>query len=707
MRKLFVAILLLLDGAGCNLHHQTSNEHEVNNGKLQIIGAYNQVVRWRRESENSDILPDITIVHALGGNYDLIKPLLSNITAKQQELRFYSDIPMWDEIPNWVKASEAYYSLLQTIMSTNSGVEIDMETCGSFLNSQAVFPDQNDILNYVKDPSNSIKPAGKLFKKYLKNFKNKQQFEKNMKILVKKNKVNDALDEVHKLSQFYLKSNWTGNIESMCESGLLDFKALIALDESLQENLSEDDTCNPRFIITNMSLESALNHLDEALADNILMNSVFVDSEATLITEQYDLLKKVSQNSLALLSMRNVRDMIIGNTEVRLCDNCNCKMQYKILKFQNSIQQIRNILPSYGSLCKESWDNIEDDLNNIDDWQTHKKYLEEHISQIPGIDDVFEIFSTSMVIYQQKAFVGVPFTDLPVKFGIWLVATHLFSYDTCQQFRDVQILNLLLEQYSKTYYMLDFNSLDKCGLLPTTDTEASIIMPIILKQMIMYDMYRKYNFEDLVLKLKTTGGSSTTYNEYESVLYLYFNSLLSEMLSVERHRFKDYVDSFPYYWPARQQLFWEDNNVFYTTHFLEACANCDILYTHKATIEHQRVQFMNYAEGRHYPFTYEQEIYATARQKYLARDESAFSECQDSVEIDFKYYLDSMEEVLLSDYMNTTVVFGAFKWTLGLEPSDDWNQQKLHSAIIYPINDVYNLYDNLYTRIQGGNWVVQ
>ena len=702
MRKLFVAVLLLLDGAGCI--NQTVNEHEVNNGKLQIIGAYNQVVRWRRESENSDILPDITIVHALGGNYDLIKPLLSNITAKQEELRLY--IESADDIPMWVKASTAYYSLLKAIMSTNSEVEIGMGTCGSFITSQAVFSDEHSILNYVKDPSNSKKPAGKLFKEYLKNFKNEQQFEKNMKILVKKNKVNDALDGVHMLSQIYLKSNWTGNEESMCESDLSDFKALIALDESLQENLSEDDVCNPRLLITNISLESALNHLDEALADNILMNSVFVDSEATLITEQYDLLKKVSQNSLALLSMRNVRDMIIGNTEVRLCENCNCKMQYKILKFQNSIQQIRNILPSYGSLCKESWDNIEDDLNNIESMQIHKEYLEKHISQIQGIDDVFEIFSTSMIIYQQKAFVGVPFKDLPVKLGIWLVATHLFSYDTCQQFRDVQILNLLLEQYSKTYYMLDFNSLKKCGLLPSTDTEDSIITPILLLRMILYDMFRKYNFEDLVLKLKTTGGSSTTYNEYESVLYRYFYSLMDEELSVEPHQFKDYVDSFPYYWPASEQLFWEDNNVFYTTHFLEACANCELLYTHKATIEHQRVQFMNYAEGRHCPLTYEQEIYATARQKYLARDESAFSECQDSVEIEFKYYLDSLEEVVLSDYMNTTVVFEAFKWTLGLDPSDDWTPQKLNIAIIYQINDVYKIYDNLNIRLQTGNWVV-
>ena len=242
--------------------------------------------------------------------------------------------------------------------------------------------------------------------------KNKKELKMSSKKLSKE-EISVVLKEIQQLHVEYLEKRWVNDQKAMCEPDLPDLKALLALEEWLVQYIVEKDECISRIQSRNQkySLEMALQNLDVALADKKLLRVVFEKAEVKAITDEYDYLKLINQGNMALLSLASVLDIVSGVVNIRgSCDNCTCEILTKVMKLKHSIERIRAVIPT-----------------NIWECEVYSSYI-------------FEVFRTKMTNYYRKPYTGIPFTEMPVKHGFWWIATHLFQYENCEQFTQVQIL---------------------------------------------------------------------------------------------------------------------------------------------------------------------------------------------------------------------------------------------------------------------------
>lgn len=673
---MFAVVLSFLNLFGViecdNLYIQSQEELEINKVKVQLIGAYNQVLRWRRYSEDIDWFPDMSIVQFIGGDYHLLDTHLTDITEMAGELEFYLDTI--DEVPMKYKASARYYSFLSDKLSKYLPEE-RRETCASWFSSVKLVSDKNNLFDYVNEPSNKQKPAGKLISKYFKNSKNERQFQKKLGDVIEKGKLAGILKEVFDMGREYLNSSFVEDPEGICASGLTDFIVLFELEDKLQDKLTDRDNDCPQGMLNaemNMSFASALKNLDELLVDGELVNYVLAEADANKILTQYKYLKRVSQNPLSLLSLASVRDMVTGILSVGECNKCNCKMVNKVHKLKKSLQRIRNILPSRGGQCIDSWKEVVTDATSeftaIEKLRQSKDSLLSIIEHIQGIDDVFEIFSTNLESYFRKPYIGIQYTDMPTKHGLWWLATHLMSYKSCQEFTQVQIIRALLEKYSVAYYTVDINAFNQCKLLPTVDTEDSVIMADQMKAMKLYDMYRKFNFEDLSKALNYGNRiRSVTENAYELTLWLTFNTLAKKELSLDPDDYETEIQTFMEFSVLGEQNKRIEMDTFGQTHTLmEKCGSCEIYYIQKTITELTMNQLMNYDDGRIYPISYEKDIFTKQFSQIIERDHDALSQCQDSINDQLDLYKESTHAVLSSNMMKDHDVFQKYLTYVGM-----------------------------------------
>ena len=692
----FVLFLLIAE-VGCNL--QTPNEQEVNNAKVQIIGAYNQVARWRQAQDESDMLPGIAMTHVLGGEYHLLEQTIANITAKEEKLRSNSA----EDVSMRISSNAKFYSLLRA--SIMSAAPERRGTCGSWIDPKHLVPVLKNLFKYVRDTSNKKKPAGKLITKYLPRTEDKLHLMFDLSWIVDK-KAKKMLKEVQELITNYLNADLTGYAEEPCQSDLPDFKALIFLDERLKLNIFDDKQCIKRIVYQYISLETALKNLDEAIADEELLYAAFYSEHVHLITEQYDLVKRLTQNSLAMLSMSFIRDLIIRKVEIRFCADCGCSLQNRIIKFQNSIDKIRSLLPSPGIQCEEIWDEMEvnGEMSAGDYLRLYKVPLMHAVKKIQGIDDIFKIFSTRIDVYYRKPYIGIPFSDIPVKHGLWWLASLLLPFENCQQLKEVQIIRNLLEQYSTTYYQVDLISFEQCGLFPAVVTEDSVVLAGIRKSMKEYGVYRKFSFGQLS-ELEFTGSSN---NKYEDTLYYIFRGgLTSSELSLDPRDYKKYIKGIILNWIANQGDFLscEITAAAHQSYLSEKCASCDIQFFIKAVLELTMNEIMNYAEGRIYPTSYEKEIYLEARREILEKETSAFSKCQESAQEDVQLYLENFWKIMLSNSMKNPDVSAAFLTSRGHNASK-WDQEsivelRMENSLITP--ELHDFYSDVEFQLAKGN----
>ena len=380
--------------------------------------------------------------------------------------------------------------------------------------------------------------------------KNKKELKMSSKKLSKE-EISVVLKEIQQLHVEYLEKRWVNDQKAMCEPDLPDLKALLALEEWLVQYIVEKDECISRIQSRNQkySLEMALQNLDVALADKKLLRVVFEKAEVKAITDEYDYLKLINQGNLALLSLASVRDIVSGLVNIRgSCDNCTCEILTKVMKLKHSIERIRAVIPTNIWECEVYSSYIplvDSDINPAEYLMRHRKSLTKNIAEIDRIDEIFEVFRTKMTNYYRKPYTGIPFTEMPVKHGFWWIATHLFQYENCEQFTQVQILRQILERYSKSYYYIDHSTLEKCGLLPSVDSEDSFIMANKIKSLLSYTMLRTFNFKEMVFDLEVGGAQTTdSQNCYEISLWNQFCYLVDEKLSFDPNYYRQFLVNF-------------------------------------------------------------------------------------------------------------------------------------------------------------------
>ena len=679
-----VLLLVVVCRSECALLHDTSTLELV-----QVIGAYNKVKRWSPRSEVGDDLLDDTIFNVLGGE-NVSKQMFNDIIIRAENLE--SHIDSEKEIPMRITASAAYYSALRTFIKNAPGMQ--RGTCGTWIEPKHLIAGQSDLFNYVMDASNQDKPVAKLIEKYVKGFKTKRELRHKLRKIGEEIRVEFALNEVHEVREEYLKLKWFDNPAEECESEKPDLKALVALQIELIDNTSHNDECHPTTLNTMESFKSALISIGEALSDYELLNALFTKAEIQRITEQYGSLKKVSKNALGILSLAAVRDIITEEMGVKECNltnywsdavpACSCRLQYRVSRFQNSLQRIRKIIPPQLSQCNASWNDFRLDTRDtglLVYFKQNKEYLMNEVNQIQGIDAIFEIFSGKTEFYYRKPYTGIPYADVPVKHGLWWLATFFFRYETCQQFISVQKLGHLLEMYSSIYYWMDFIVLDRCGLLPTITVDDSVIMANERNSMILYDMYRTFYYEDLVITLELADPSTVTENGYELVLWILFQSLTNTQLSLDPKDHEQALKTFlEFSVQGIQNENLEGDMIVKQLHLFNTCASCDVLSNIKATIDIIYIKLMNYDDGRLLPFSFEKEVYVKARSDVTERDRSVLSNCLDSVEEQFELYKESSRAVFTSNLMNDPAALNTYMSFVGFE-GISWTPQKVLQAV--------------------------
>ena len=678
----YVVHFVLIIGVGCDLYKQFPLEIENSERKLAILSHYNEVIRWRRNS-CIDRLPDTATVHFLGGDIDQIYMLLPKITENIKDLK--SEINYQGETPMWVAVSIRYYLLVQFIMKGFKVSWMREWTCGSLISPEELVPDQGNLFTYVNNPSNKDKKPTIFIKKYLKTFKNEEELKNNIDRLKKKGKVTEALSELREVVEYFFKLTWFGKHDVDCKENIPGIKALIAIEYRLLETLP-DDKCFPRLLNENISLDSALKNVDEVFADEEILHAMYKDWAVELFREEYVGLRKITTNRLALLTLECVRSLVMDYVLLDpwdQCKNCDCRMLDRITEFRNSILRIEKIIPGYGMQCKESWLEAEKKLKKTDKIrkrteknrkktpeQTLFEYLVENkssliekIKQIPGIDGVFEIFSTEMEYYFRKPYIGIPFSDMPIKHASWLIASHLFDYDNCQQFIDVQILRQRLESYSDMFYYVDSSSLDQCGLLPTTDTEDSMIMTVSRQDIIQYDMARTYNYTEILAIQYRDWNMGFTENYYEFYLSAVFDMDIELSADEIEKRVNYYLRNFELHGDDK---YLENNAI---SSFEWGNLSCEFNYIIAAMKEYHMVKYMNFIEGRLYPFSYEKDILTKSRNKLAERDRAALSGCRD-VDTTFEAYKKLTKNVLSLDMMQDPDIFSMYTTYMEVEELD-------------------------------------
>ena len=674
----FVLFSLLQDNSD-------SKDTELYKNRLAVIGLYNRIVRWTRESEEfgvkeGQLSPEAAVLYILGGDFHLLEPFMPEILEKKAQMQVIANITT-TEVSLATQSSLEFYSAIHLMVSNKSYGKFTSAgnvTCGSFLSfSQSnLTPNKTHIFNYINVKSSKNKPVGQLIQGYFNKMKSESQLDRNIRDLIEKEQIADALLEIYDLGVKYLGTKKIDVTENFCESNLLDFKVLLALEEQLFLNMDMFDDCLLKLEDEqNPTLELALKYLDTSLADEQLLIAAFPLIDVENVMESYWGLKRVSQNILGLFSLPFVRDLIIGKTVINLCDECTCTLQGKIVKLRKSIGRIKSSLPLGGTMCSDSWDDKTHIPTNIKDFLMHdKEFLLNDIRNLEQIDDIYEVFNSRMKQYYRQPFIGIPFANNPAKRGLWWLASHFFSYENCEQFTEVQRLRKSLERYAEIYYLFDESLFNQCGLLTVTEPIESLMLAIQLSSMTYYELYRRFDFVDLVTELKILNieYSLVNPNIYQRITSYWFNHFNNDpALSVSQVKYKAFVvERFvqDYIFDDYQSLledFYKDKLKI----FLDNCGTCEVANYYKKIIDVEYISLVNYAEGRIDLQTYEKDIYFTAKKKAVKRDSSVRlnAGCENSLDEQFFHFKESARRFFGLEEFKDPDVFNLFLTSNGME----------------------------------------
>ena len=659
-------IIVILSSGG----HSSSSKAEENNLKIEVAGAYNNLVRWRK-NDVTDLLPDVIIIHIMGGDYQLLDPHFTEILETEEKLR--TQIESTNEVPMRTQAASAFYSLVVK-MITDFGYSITKGgTCGSWVDTEHLFPSLDNFFSYIEDSENKDKTAYIMIKTTLKKFGTEKGLKQSLNALKKMKKILTALDDTRKIKDEYLERTWTEEPAYVCKSDLVDFKALVALEDHILEHIPHDD-CN---LISStdkidLTFEGALKILDISLEDEELINDVIHQSATQQTLDDYKVIKLLTKNPLALLSITTVRDIISGFLTVGKCESCNCKRRHKALPLHHSVNRIRNIFPSAVNECKDNWVTI---------IMRHNLFF--FLIDIQGIETLFEAFAASGYMWYYKPYVGISYSEMPVKHGIWWTASHILPFDTCERFYYAQILRDLLEKVSRQLtYRIDRKAFDQCGILPSIETHDSLLMIEKKRNMIYYDMIRKFNPSDISIFFRLPRSSETPFG-YESALNLYFKYFRDEELSLDPEDNENMINTFTTYWIEKESI-WGLPAVYRSqaNTLRKSCPTCEFYSFFKAIFETYVIATMNYDEGRIHPFSFEQERYSEERSKVINQDTEALSGCP-SKRDNFITLVQSDRALLSSELMQKP---DAFKLYLGYLYREESFEFFTPQSIVYQID---------------------
>ena len=624
-----------------------------NRQKIQVAGAYNNLVRWRR-NDDTDSLPDIIIIHIMGGDYQLLDPHFTEILETEENLRI--QIELTNEVPMRTQAAGAFYTLVvKMIKDFGNSRTIKIGTCGSWIATEDNFPILYNFFNYINESGNKYKKAYEMVEKELGSVGTEFELKSNLKTLAKKKKISFILDETRKLITEYLERTWTEDPDYVCKSDLLDLKALVALEDNILEYMPKED-CKPRSFTEqiDLSFESALKILNNEFADEVLMEAIFKKIDIKVLSDGFKFIKEITENPLGLLATYTVKDIIMNDIKIGACENCNCKFRQKALHVINSMKRIKDILPDKVKKCKDNWFNMDIKDNFLS-----------YIEDIPGTDDIFETFSTKMYLWFLKPFIGIPFTEMPVKLALWWMLSYLLPLDTCDQFYDVQILRDYLEVYAlDTIYLEDLDAMDQCGMLPTINMDDSLAMVLMRQNMLVYEMLRKINYDDFGAIFGLSESSMTPIG-YEGYLKIYFDAFRDKELSLNRIDHRSSVQKFAKMWDSSEMMVQLPGMM--SRHADKAnnmCGNCEMRAYQKGISQLELAAIMNHEEGVIYPLAYEKYTYTEERDKIIERDMEALSECP-SEEINLITWVNSLLAILETDFMKKSGVFKKFKNYVG------------------------------------------
>ena len=674
-------ILFILQAAEGTFHGNSTNLEE-NYYKVQITGAYNEMVRWTEVSPTNP-MTDIIIIHIIGGDYHHLTYYWSDILEAEER---YRKIVESTEIGVSMKmqSKAKFFSLVVTIVELFGNSETKTGTCSSWIYSDKRLPDQNKFLKYIENQENEFKTAYLVIKKYVNFDDTKLDSKIRLRAQTKKRKLTAALNETQQLIAEYLMRNWTGVADYVCKSDQLDFMALVAFEDHLLEYIDNDDCDLGQWKeIIDLSFVFALHILDKGISvHEELINTVIENSASTQsLSDQSKQTKVLTNNPLGLLAGDLVQNIISRNVIMKNCENCNCKDQYLTLQLQQALERIRGILPPNIMECK-----------HYDDW--HKMRAKEnimgHIKDVPEIDVIFEVFSTTMHWSYAKPYIGIPFSEMPVKNALWWIASHMLTFEKCEQFYDVQHLRVLLEEEAfNLYYMPDRYALPHCGILPSVNVDDSLMMTSIRKEMYLYDTLRNAN-SDALSNIVGTPGVQVTPIRYEGLLGERFNAFRRRKLSLNPQNYNKLVeDLFMDIWMGDE--FNSNMKNFVLLHeqrvntVLDSCNSCAMMYIIGAISQYDMISFMNYAEDRIYPFSYEQDRYQDSRNKTILRDKRALSRCPE-YETNLSNWFLTYSYVFTTRFMEIPGVWETYLSYMDLEsdvivPKSEWMKNKTNNEI--------------------------
>ena len=648
----------------------TQADIDENNLKVKVAGAYNKLVRWRRNND-TDLIPAVIITHLMGGDYHLLEPYYD-------EIHFQSQL-LWGETENEVsmsrKAVGEFYQLVAEMVASNFDNYLSRKyTCGAWINTENLFFGMDKLFNYMNDSENKDKTVYLLIKTVFKKFRTEKELEKSLVSLKKKKNITTALDDIRKLKDDYLERTWAGFPDYNCKKHLSDFKALVALENRILEYISYND-CNLKSH-TNFSFEAALVVLGRALADEEIINTI--NHTATQqASDEYRSIKLFTNNPLALLSITTVREIISGYRTLGLCTICNCKLSHKFLQLIYSINSIKKILIS---------SEVNECIVNLNSYMNSTHYETDYygfLHDIQGIDDILELFSPAMYPLHQKPYIGIPYSEMPAKHGLWWVALHYLHFDTCYQFFYALFLQTEMERKSQKYiYDVDKKAFDQCGILPTTDTYDSLVMMETKRNMVYYDMIRKVNISGIGNYFHLGKSLSTPFG-YESALHYYYDNFRDKELSLDPEAHQITIDIFTKSWivldrimdipyPLISQIEELDNN----------CGTCEFYSFIKSLREMYITAAMNYDEGRILPFPFEQEAYSAERKKVISQE--ALSRCP-SQKDNYITLIESNKVLYSSDLMQKRE---AFELYLGYQFSKEAQDNTTPQILVAQLDSV-------------------
>ncbi|KAL5247576.1 hypothetical protein ACHWQZ_G019445 [Mnemiopsis leidyi] len=626
------------------------------------------------------------------------------------ELKIYMDMTA-DDVPMEYNATAALYTKLKEMErkyvksvgimqgGKKSGV------CRDWIELDNITPEDQNIFDYLKvnnhlsDSTNKKKSAYKVIKKHLKKVTTEKKLAKKLKKL-KNPKVKKALEEISDFGKDYLKSSWVNEIEHKCGQDLAGIKALVAVESRMIDIADED--CSDGILNrgTSISLERALQDIASVLGNQEFLEQILVnatDASAT-VAEFNDMRKINNDSSLAVLSLPNVRKIILHQIELKSCESCDCKTNRRLKAFKNAIDRIKEAIPSIGQ-CKDIWNQIETQFMNIKSndvisaeyFVQNKKTIMANTSNIAGIDDVLDFINTEIPMFIRKSYINLPYNEAPIKHGLWWVGLFMLPYENCQQFAEAQLLRKLAEEFSMLFYFNRNVILDRCGVIPAVDAMDSYVMANKALSFVSYNMVIAYPTGLQNITSSQQVESEITANAQEIQILLSFAAIKSRTLDLDPKTHGSNLESM-FQMNLQMDSFSELKTVQSSYVTFQNCPTCEFYRKYVSTADFITMLYLNYYEGRKYPFSYEKDLYSQMRGE-LVNDSQKLQNlgCLDEAEDQLEALLNSTITIMDSNAMKSQEAFDRYMWYIKPKGQSVTRKQFLDSlAITNTLNDFQN-----------------